>query len=86
MIVIIILVAFLAGAIAGVVALVRVGIAREESDKSLPGAPTTRAGAATRRIVGWHADPPGRAAPGNRGTDEAKAGPYQRPMAAVDGR
>jgi hypothetical protein len=59
MITIAILVAtFIAGAIAGIIALLRLGIAREESDKSLLGEPATRAAAATRRIVGWYGSRP----------------------------
>ena len=43
--------AFLAGAIVAATVMLRAGIAREESDKSLMGQPATRASAATRRIV-----------------------------------
>ena len=41
----------LAGAMAGAIALLRAGIAREEADNSLLSGPKTRASAATRRIV-----------------------------------
>ena len=47
-------VVFLAGAIAGVLALVCASIGREESRNSLNKRPPTRAAAATRRLVGWH--------------------------------
>ena len=58
MITIMILIAtFIAGAIAGIIALLRLGIAREECDKSLLDEPPTRAAAATRRIVGWYGSP-----------------------------
>lgn len=43
--------AFLAGAIVAATVMLRAGITREESDKSLMGQPTTRASAVTRRIV-----------------------------------
>lgn len=46
--------AFLAGVVVGVVALVCTGIAREESDNSLRGEPTTRSAAATRRLTGLY--------------------------------
>lgn len=46
--------AFIAGVVVGVIALLRAGIAREESDQSLRGEPTTRASVVTRRIVGLH--------------------------------
>ncbi len=48
-------VVFLAGAIAGVLILVCASIGREESLSSLNKRPPTRAAAATRRLVGWHA-------------------------------
>jgi hypothetical protein len=50
--------AFLAGAMAGVILLLRTGIAREETDFSLRGKPATRAAAVTRRMVGLYARTP----------------------------
>ena len=52
--------ATISGAIAGLVVLLRLGIAREESDSSLHGVPATRAAALTRRMVGWHGPVPQR--------------------------
>lgn len=54
----ILIIAFVAGVIAGMVALLRMGIAREEDDKSLMRPPPSRAAAATRRVVGWHGSMP----------------------------
>jgi hypothetical protein len=55
MIIIAILVAALLGSLtAGVVALVRAGVAHEESDRSLLRDPPTRAAAVTRRLVGLY--------------------------------
>jgi hypothetical protein len=45
---------FMAGAIAGIVALVCVSIRREESGGSLYGKAPSRGAAATRRLLGWH--------------------------------
>jgi hypothetical protein len=52
--------AFLAVVIVGVIALLRAGIAREESDRSLLGDPATLATAATRRVVGLYVRTPER--------------------------
>ena len=46
--------AFIAGVIVGIVALLRVGIAREESKGSLRDGPPNQASAVTRSIVGLH--------------------------------
>jgi hypothetical protein len=62
--------AFLAGVIAGVIALLRTGIAREESDHSLLSDPTTRAATATRRVVGLYVRTPERVV-------EAKQAPWR---------
>jgi hypothetical protein len=52
--------AFLGGVIVGVVALLRAGISREESDHSLRGGPQTRTATATRRVIGLYVrTPPG---------------------------
>jgi hypothetical protein len=55
---IILAVTFIAGVIAGIVALLCASIAREESGKSIQDDPPTRAARATRRIVGWHGTMP----------------------------
>jgi len=47
-----------------VLAMLRAGIAREESDNSLSGAPATLASALTRRTVGLYVRMPGQ--PGER--------------------
>jgi len=59
-------VAFIAGVIAGIVALLCASIAREDDDKSLMCRPPTRAAAATRRIIGWHGSMPQRTVPLHR--------------------
>ena len=48
----------LAALIAGVIALFRAGIAREETDHSLLGAPPTRTAWMTRRVVGLYVRAP----------------------------
>jgi hypothetical protein len=59
MIIITILTAAIVGAVtAGVILLARAGITREESDLSLLGEPSTRAAAATRRVVGLYVRAP----------------------------
>lgn len=47
-------VGFIAGAVASAIALVRAGIAREESENSLRDKPPTRTSAAARRMVGLY--------------------------------
>jgi hypothetical protein len=59
--------AFLGGAVTGVIVLLRAGIAREESDKSLRSKPAARSAAATRRVVGLYVRTP----PGAPETDDA---------------
>jgi hypothetical protein len=54
-IIIILAVVFMVGLIVGIVGMVLLGIAHEESDRSLLDEPPTRAAAATRRLVGWYA-------------------------------
>ena len=51
---VILAVVFMAGAIAGIVALVCLSIRREESGNSLYHTAPTRGAAATRRLLGWH--------------------------------
>jgi len=82
MIVILILAAPIATGIVGVVALVRAGIAREERGRGLAGRPASRTEAATRRIVGWHGDPPHIRSAADRQAD--CAGP--RPLKLVSSR
>lgn len=48
----------LAALIAGVIALFRAGIAREESERSLLGAPPSRTAWMTRRVVGLYVRAP----------------------------
>ena len=45
---------FMAGAIAGVIALICLSVRREESGNSLYSEAPTRGAAATRRLLGWH--------------------------------
>ena len=52
--IVILAVVFMAGVIAGIVALVCLSIRREESDNSLYRPAPTRGAAATRRLLGWH--------------------------------
>jgi hypothetical protein len=55
MLIVVFLVTAVAGAsIVGVIAVVQIGIACEESDRSLMLRPATLASAVTRRIVGAH--------------------------------
>lgn len=68
-------VVFIAGVITGIVALLRVGIAREENDRSLNRRPPTRAAAATRRVVGWHGSTPENVIPLHRLTKPIDAVP-----------
>jgi hypothetical protein len=49
---------FLVGVIAGVIVLLRAGINREESDRSLLDQPPTRAARATRRLIGLYVRTP----------------------------
>lgn len=69
MIVIILLaVAFAAGILVGIAALLRLGIACEESRRSLRYYPGTRSAAATRRVLGLYVSmPPGASAPDSPG-------------------
>jgi hypothetical protein len=63
MITIVILIAVVpAVAVTSIVVLLRVGIGREDADRSLRGAPSTRASVMTRRMVGLYVrmpQPPG---------------------------
>lgn len=55
---VILAVVFMAGAIAGVIALICLSIRREESGNSLYRTAPTRGAAATRRLLGWHGPAP----------------------------
>jgi uncharacterized membrane protein len=78
--------AFVAGAIAGVVVLLRVGMASEESYQPLLGEPATRRAAATRRIVGLYVNPDQRANQADHAADRTGAGHAQRPSTTGPGR
>jgi hypothetical protein len=55
MLIIVVLAAAIVGAsLAGVIAVVQIGVACEESERSLRFRPATRTSAMTRRIVGAH--------------------------------
>jgi hypothetical protein len=58
--------AFIAGVIVGIIALLCAGIAREESKGSLRHGPPNQASAGTRRIVGLHVRMP----PSTRADDQ----------------
>ena len=47
-------IAFAAGVVVGVAALLRLGIAREESRRSLRGTPSAQSTVATRRVLGLY--------------------------------
>jgi uncharacterized membrane protein len=67
MTVIVILVAFLAGAAAGIAVLLRVGMAAEDSREPLVYEPAARSALATRCVVGLYVLTPRRASPAGRG-------------------
>lgn len=77
---------FIAGMVAGVVILLRAGIAREESDHSLLGKPSTRTARATRRIVGLYVRTPDSGDHAYEATDRTGDGELQRPSAARNSR
>jgi hypothetical protein len=85
-IIVVVAAAFLAGAIAGVIVLLRAGIAREESDHSLLAEPATRAGAATRRMVGLYVRFPQRCTAVAAMADGTSPRPTQRPATRRPGR
>lgn len=59
-------VVFAVGALAGIIAMLRLGIAREESRRSLRGYPDTRSATATRRVLGLYVGVPANvSAPGS---------------------
>jgi hypothetical protein len=61
--------AFLAGAIAAVLVLLRMGMASEKPDTTLSSHPPTRSAAATRRVVGLYVQTPRSAGQPDHGTD-----------------
>lgn len=81
-----ILVAFLAGAMAGLIVLLRVGMASEERDKPLFYEPATRSAAATRRIVGLYVAPPRSVSQADHAADRTSAGRDPCPSTTATGR
>jgi hypothetical protein len=79
-----ILVAFLAGAAAGIAVLLRVGMASEDSRRPLACEPPTRSALATRCVVGLYVLTPRRVSPADRG--QAGAGQRQLPPAMAPRR
>ena len=71
--IIIVAVVFSASVLAGAVALLRSGIAREEIDNSLRGEPATLAAALTRRVVGLYVHMPQSAAQADHTSDRTDA-------------
>jgi hypothetical protein len=76
-----ILVAFLAGAMAGVAVLMRVGIASEKPAKPLACEPLARSALATRCVVGLFVLTPRSVSQAGRTADRADAGQRQLPPA-----
>jgi hypothetical protein len=79
-----ILVAFLAGAAAGIAVLLRVGMASEDSRKPLVYEPQARSALATRCVVGLYVLTPRRVTPADRG--RPGAGQRQIPPAIAPRR
>ena len=69
---IVILVAFVAGAMAGIAVLLRVGMASEDSRKPLACEPAARSALATRCVVGLYVLTPRRVTPAGRGRPGAE--------------
>jgi hypothetical protein len=86
MIIVIGLVAFLTGAVVGVIALLCVGISGEDTRKSLWDDHATGAAAATRRVVGWHGEPPRIVPVTDRSADRVGTQPVRRPPATMSYR
>jgi len=84
--IIILAAAIVASILAGAVALVRAGIAREESDNSLRGEPPTLAAALTRRVVGLYVRMPEDAAQADSVNDQNDAGHGHCPPPIDPGR
>jgi hypothetical protein len=81
-----ILVAFLAGAMAGIAVLLRVGMASEDSRKPLACQPPTRSALATRCVVGLYVLTPRSVRPADRVTDRPGTGQRQLPPATAPHR
>ncbi len=77
---------FISGAIASAIALLRMGIAREESDNSLLDEPATRAATVTRRVVSLYVRSPRRATQADDVALQADANQGQHPPTAEPGR
>ena len=78
--------AFISGAIASAIVLLRMGIAREESDKSLLDKPATRAARMTRCVFSVYVRAPRRTIEADDQAKSADRGPDQRPPTAGPGR
>jgi len=79
-----VLVAFLAGAAAGIAVLLRAGMATEDSRKPLACEPPARSALATRCVVGLYVLTPQRVTPPDRG--QPGAGQRQLPPATAPRR
>ncbi len=77
--------ALVASVIVGSIAFLRVGIRREESDKSFLDEAPTRTAAVTRRVVGLYVRTPQRPAQDDK-AHPANFGRMQRPPTAWTGR
>jgi hypothetical protein len=78
--------AFISGAVASAIVLLRMGIAREESDKSLLDKPATRAVTMTRCVFSVYVRAPRRATEADDQTKSADRGQGQRPPTGGPGR
>ena len=81
-----ILLAFLAGAAAGIAVLLRVGMGSEDSRKPLVYEPQSRSALATRCVVGLYVLTPRRVTPADRTADRPGTGQRQLPPATAPGR
>jgi hypothetical protein len=86
MIAITVLAAFVSGAIVSAIVLLRMGIAREESDKSLLDEPTTRAATMTRCVVSLYVRASRRATETGDLAESSDRGQDQRPPTAGPGQ
>lgn len=74
-------IAFAAGIVVGVGALLRLGIAHEESRRSLRGSPSARSTAATRRVLGLYVRMPSEATQADFPYGPAQTSQGSRPRA-----